>query len=180
MSEDFPEFFIIIKPIHVSTFQHRSLEVLSARRNDDFLSFTGMKEVYFNTYHQYAEYYKHCRPCVSAHLFLFPLHIWVNMWQSLLYHTAWYTLQESCWSYVVRVLSLKWNACHIVFTSFSFISGIFFLETVCVEQFRDEKCAKCARMHGLEQSKQYTTFPKVSRPAWWTTQPPSTDTRVLS
>ena len=98
---------------------------------------------------------------MSAQQFLFPLHAWVNMWQSLLYHTAWYTLQESCCSYVVvRVLSLRWKSCHIVFTSF--ISGIFFLRNcICWVTSRwTSSSAKCAKMHRLEQSKQYTTFPK--------------------
>jgi hypothetical protein len=100
--------------------------VLSTRRNDAFLSFTGMKEVHFNTYHQYAEYYKN-----SAVHMLWEFCLWRGSHVTLYLHPSLY----------------QWH--------------FFFIETLCWAISRwTSGIAKCARMHRLELSKQYTTFPK--------------------
>jgi hypothetical protein len=70
-----------------------------------------------------------CQQSNSYFLFRLQVYIW---WT--LYHTAWFTSQESCCSHTAtRVLSLKRKWCHNE-PYFLLSVRIFFLEILCVDQ----------------------------------------------
>lgn len=137
--------------VHFSAY----LSVLSARRNGDFCSFTGKKEVHSNTIN-IADLV--CQ--LSSFYFLLTPESTCDRTYCIIQHG---TLCKNPAVHILLWGFCLWSGSHVtLYTHSSLYQWHFVLRnSVCWATSRwTSSSAKCARIHRLGQSKQYTTFPK--------------------
>lgn len=146
-----------MKAIHVSTFQNESLYSTECMEGVMLHFFHICNSIAFNVDSNLNTAKPMCQESNSYFLFRLQVYIW---WT--LYHTAWFTSQESCCSHTAtRVLSLKRKWCHNE-PSFLLFVRIFFLEILCAENLQTNPCQCKTCQKANQNKKKYAAFPKCS------------------